>query len=158
MVGWKGWPSGLAVILGDGAMARNNGMSVCLQAVPTSLRPGRIGKRADVPAHYGVEYRPGNWNCGHVSLESDVVLFVTLDGSYARQGRDGEIYRWISQNKCKSSGKKGQEILSAGEPGAKVVHLWERASKGPFRYLGTVSYIQPEGEQPMAVTFRLQPV
>jgi hypothetical protein len=133
-------------------------MSVYLQAVPTPLRPGRIEKRADVPAHYGVEYRPGKWHCGHVSLESDVVLFVTLDGSYARQGRDGEIYRWISQNKCKSSGKKGQEILSAGEPGAKAVHLWERSSKGPFRYLGTVSYIQHEGEQPMAVTFRLRPV
>ena len=74
---------------------------------PLDFQVGRAFKREEVPALFGEEFNPGNWNVGHVVLEGKKahVLFVTLN----KQGKaeehryhdywvDAQTFHWQSQN------------------------------------------------------------
>jgi hypothetical protein len=97
---------------------------------------GEVFKRQDVPPLYGLEYNPGNWQSGHVSIPPDVALFVTLTkdgtmawgGEYVDHFEDVERFVWSSQTSTSADGKKGREILDALETGTSI-HLWARQKK-----------------------------
>ena len=118
-------------------------------------------KRADIATRYGVEFNPGNWLSGHVSLENVVVAFVTLDGAYAEAVRlggrapfspDDNQLVWASQNSTTPESKKGREMIS-GKP----FDFWVRESKrkngGKFQLAGRFQYVSHTGSKPMRVIF-----
>ena len=131
---------------------------------PLAAHVGDSFKRQDIPPLYGLEYNPGNWQSGHVSLPGHAVLFVTLTkseaiayGSEYVDHFDGvDTFVWSSQTSTGPAGKKGREILNALDAGTQI-HLWARRRKCDvaFVYLGLVTPVSHEGEKPMAVTFRL---
>jgi len=131
---------------------------------PIAEKIGESFKRNDIPPLYGLEYNPGNWQSGHVSLKGQTVLFVTLEkGKGMGEGADyvdhfesPQTFVWSSQNSTSPTGKKGREILESLESGT-AIDLWARRkkSKVAFIYLGRVIPISHEGERPMSVTYRM---
>jgi superfamily II DNA or RNA helicase/diadenosine tetraphosphate (Ap4A) HIT family hydrolase/HKD family nuclease len=131
---------------------------------PLAAHVGDSFKRQDIPPLYGLEYNPGNWQSGHVSLPGHTVLFVTLTKSeamaygseYVDHFESRDAFVWSSQTSTGSTGKKGREILNALEAGTEI-HLWARRRKSDvaFVYLGLVAPVSHKGEKPMAVTFHL---
>jgi len=129
-----------------------------------ATRIGERFKRQDVPSLYGLEYNPGNWQSGHVSIPPHVVLFVTLTKSeamawgadYVDHFEGNDTFVWSSQTSTGPDGKKGREILGALESGT-FIHLWARRRKSDvaFAYLGLVVPVSHEGARPMSVRFRL---
>lgn len=124
---------------------------------------GRDFRRDDVPALFGLSYNPGNWQSGHVSLEDDTVLFVTLDKEAGRSGEEyvdrfesADAFHWTSQSRTTPESKKGREIVDALDNGRRL-HLFVRAQRQQvaFAYCGLVAPTRQEGSQPMTVTFRL---
>ena len=93
------------------------------------LEKGRWYKRNDIPVYFGVQYNPGNWASGHVSLEAAICVFVTGDGAYSdecRQGVKGNgNFVWSSQSSTAPEGKKGREIIA----GEKPVRIFYRKTK-----------------------------
>ena len=131
---------------------------------PLASRIGERFKRQDVPPLYGLEYNPGNWQSGHVSIPPHVVLFVTLTKSdamawgadYVDHFEGDSTFVWSSQTSTGPEGKKGREIIGALERGT-FIHLWVRRRKTDvaFAYLGLVVPVSHEGTKPMSVRFRL---
>ena len=130
---------------------------------PLADRIGSRFKRQDVPPLYGTEFNPGNWNSGHVSIDDDVLLFVTLHKGNMDQGGDyddrleGEdTLIWSSQASTGPDSKKGREILDSPANG-KRIHAWIRRRKADvvFEYRGLVTPVSHEGARPMSVRFRL---
>jgi hypothetical protein len=131
---------------------------------PLARHIGGRFKRQDVPALYGLEYNPGNWQSGHVSLPGDAVLFVTLTktdqmawgADYVDHFEGPETFVWSSQTSVGPESKKGREILDALETGT-AIHLFVRSKKTDvaFTYLGLVVPLSYERERPMSVRFRL---
>jgi superfamily II DNA or RNA helicase/diadenosine tetraphosphate (Ap4A) HIT family hydrolase/HKD family nuclease len=136
------------------------------QADVNDLAPriGELYKRQDIPPLYGLEYNPGNWQTGHVSIAPHAVLFVTLTKSdamawgsdYVDHFEEPDTFVWSSQTSVGPTGKKGREILDALETGMSI-HLWARCRKSDiaFTYLGLVVPVSHQGDKPMAVRFRL---
>jgi hypothetical protein len=136
------------------------------QADVNDLAPriGELYKRQDIPPLYGLEYNPGNWQTGHVSIAPHAVLFVTLTKSdamawgsdYVDHFEGPDTFVWSSQTSVGPTGKKGREILDALETGTSI-HLWARRRKSDiaFTYLGLVVPVSHQGDKPMAVRFRL---
>jgi hypothetical protein len=131
---------------------------------PLASRLGDRFKRQDVPSLYGLEYNPGNWQSGHVSIPPHVVLFATLTKSdamawgadYVDHFEGNDTFVWSSQTSTAPEGKKGREILGALESGS-FIHLWARRRKSDvaFAYLGLVVPISHKGARPISVRFRL---
>ena len=131
---------------------------------PLAARIGERFKRQDIPPLYGLEYNPGNWQAGHVSIAPHVVLFVTLTKSdamawgadYVDHFEGHDTFVWSSQTSTGPEGKKGREILEALERGT-FIHLWARRRKTDvaFAYLGLVVPVSHQGSKPMSVRFRL---
>jgi superfamily II DNA or RNA helicase/HKD family nuclease/2-polyprenyl-3-methyl-5-hydroxy-6-metoxy-1,4-benzoquinol methylase len=134
---------------------------------PLDLQVGRAFKREEVPALFGGEFNPGNWNVGHVALEDKKahVLFVTLN----KQGKseehryhdywvDEHTFHWQSQNATGPTTKKGQQIIEHVRRGIDI-HLFVRDTKmagsksAPFVYFGKATYKTHTGSNPMSVTF-----
>jgi len=136
---------------------------------PREINPleGRIGerfKRQDIPPLYGLEYNPGNWQSGHVSIAPHVVVFVTLTKSdamawgadYVDHFEGHDTFVWSSQTNTGPDGKKGREVLEALDHGT-FIHLWVRRRKTDvaFVYLGLVVPVSHQGSKPMSVRFRM---
>ncbi|MGI8809290.1 MAG: DUF3427 domain-containing protein [Acidimicrobiales bacterium] len=124
---------------------------------------GQMFRRDAVPALLGLDYNPGNWQSGHVSLGDDTVLFVTLNKEAGRSGEDyvdrfesPDTFQWTSQSSTTPTGKRGLEIVNALDTGLRV-HLFIRRRRGDvaFTYCGLVAPVRHEGSQPMTVWFRL---
>lgn len=127
---------------------------------------GQRFNRRDVPALFGLEFNPGNWNSGHVSLteRNAVVLFVTLSKSsdmthgseYEDYFESPNVLVWSSQTSTGPESKKGREILGAESNGT-TIHLFTREKKSDiaFQYRGEVTPISHEGDRPMSVRFQL---
>ena len=121
-------------------------------------------RRMEVAELHGETYNPGNWNTGHVSLNGQVVLFVTLEKSKhmtaGAQYQDRLLSRdslsWSSQTSTTRTGKKGQELLRALDDGRQV-HVWLRRVKTDveFVYAGMACVVEDEGEKPIRITWRL---
>jgi hypothetical protein len=108
-----------------------------------------------VPALFGEEFNPGNWNTGQVTLDDDTVLFITLKGGeYANEILADDRLLWYSQNSATPDSKKGAEILEAMATGRRL-HAFCRPGKGEFAYCGLVVPLEHESEKPIRVTFRL---
>jgi superfamily II DNA or RNA helicase/HKD family nuclease len=127
---------------------------------------GQRFNRRDVPALFGLEFNPGNWNSGHVSLaeRNAVVLFVTLSKSsdmthgseYEDYFESPDVFVWSSQTSTGPESKKGREILGSESNGT-VIHLFTREKKSDiaFQYRGEVTPISHSGDRPMSVRFQL---
>ncbi len=127
---------------------------------------GQRFNRSDVPTLFGLDFNPGNWNSGHVSLadRNAVVLFVTLSKSsdmthgsgYEDYFESPDVFVWSSQRSTGPELKKGREILDA-EANGTAIHLFTRDKKTDvaFEYRGKVTPISHEGDRPMSVRFRL---
>lgn len=128
---------------------------------PLASRIGQQLKSMDVPPLYGVDYNPGNWRSGHVSLDKHVILFVSLQKradrtQYVEHFEGPDVFVWSSQTSTKPTGKKGKEILEALSTG-KSIELWmrRRGADIAFTYLGRVVPLSYERSEPMLVTYRL---
>jgi superfamily II DNA or RNA helicase len=137
---------------------------------PLEFSVGKSFTRPEVPALFGEEFNPGNWNSGHISLpgKNAIVLFVTLNKQgkasqhrYADRWIDSRTLNWQSQNSTTPVSKKGQEIINHKRRGM-AVHLFLRnrrlnsAGKGaPFTYYGRVEYESHSGSGPVDVRFKL---
>ncbi len=136
---------------------------------PLELQVGRLFKREEIPALFGEQFNPGNWQSGHVVLPSSKahVLLVTL----SKQGKaeehryhdywiDRTTFHWESQNSTGPENKRGREIIEHETLGI-TVHLFVRDAKltggkaAAFTYYGKVRYRSHERSHPMGVTFEL---
>lgn len=137
---------------------------------PLELQIGRAFKREEVPALFGEEFNPGNWNVGHVVLEAKKahVLFVTLNKQgKAEQHRyhdywvDPHTFHWQSQNSTGPATKKGRQIIEHAKLGIDL-HLFMRETKlagskgAPFVYCGRARYVSHAGGFPMRVVFSVR--
>lgn len=137
---------------------------------PFELALGREFMREEIPALFGQEYNPGNWNVGHVVLndQNAHVLLVTLN----KQGKseehryhdywvDENTFHWQSQNSTTPESKKGRELIEHQKRGI-AVHLFVRDGKlaggkaAPFTYYGAVTYERHKGSAPMSIEWRVQ--
>lgn len=130
---------------------------------------GQSFMREEIPALFGQEYNPGNWNTGHVILNEQRahVLLVTLN----KQGKseehryhdywiDENTFHWQSQNSTTPESKRGRELIDHKRMGI-AVHLFVREGKlagnkaAPFTYYGLVTYLRHKGSAPMSIEWRL---
>ena len=136
---------------------------------PLDLAIGQSFIREDIPALFGEEFNPGNWNVGHVVLKDKPihVLLVTLN----KQGKaeehryhdywiDEQTFHWQSQNSAAPESKRGRELIDHKKMGI-AVHLFIREGKlagnkaAPFTYHGEVTYVGHKGREPMSVEWRV---
>jgi len=136
---------------------------------PLDLALGMSFLREDIPALFGEEYNPGNWNVGHVVIRDRPihVLLITL----SKQGKakehryhdywvDEQKFHWQSQNSTTPESKRGNELINHQKLGI-AVHLFIRESKisgskaAPFTYYGEVSYVGHTGSAPMSIEWCL---
>lgn len=71
-----------------------------------------------------------------------------------------ELFHWESQNQTRVESEVGQRYLNHEELGSKVVLFVREAPKdelgaAPFLCLGRASYVEHQGERPIAITWRL---
>jgi hypothetical protein len=139
---------------------------------PLALAVGQAFMREEIPALFGQEFNPGNWNTGHVVLSDQRVhvLLVTLN----KQGKAEEhryhdywlnetTFHWQSQNSTTPESKRGKELIEHLQMGISV-HLFVRERKlsgnkaAPFTYYGPVTYARHKGSAPMSIEWRVQGV
>lgn len=110
---------------------------------------GEWFRRESVPELFGTVYNTGNWNSGHVSLEEDTVLFVTLKGGeYANRMLDPGRLHWFSQNSASPDSKKGREVIEHEDQG-RTLQVFLRSKKGEFLYAGPATYVSHSGSKPI---------
>jgi SOS-response transcriptional repressor LexA len=136
---------------------------------PLDLALGQSFMREDIPALFGEEFNPGNWNSGHVVLQDKNVhvLLVTLN----KQGKseehryhdywvDDHTFHWQSQNSTTPENKRGKELIGHKNKGLSI-HLFVREGKlsggkaAPFTYFGEVSYASHTGSAPISIEWKL---
>lgn len=137
---------------------------------PLELAVGQPIAREDIPALFGTEFNPGNWNVGHVVLpeQKSHILLVTLNKQgkakehrFADYWIDDRTFHWQSQNSTTPASSRGKSIIDHERNGWQV-HLFVREHKlsngksAPFVYHGPVRYESHEGSGPMSVILRLQ--
>jgi Domain of unknown function (DUF3427) len=137
---------------------------------PLEIVVGQQFLREDVPALFGEQFNPGNWNVGHVALNGKKIhiLFVTLnkqgkaeDHRYLDHWVDEQTFHWQSQNATTPENKRGQEIIQHEKMGV-AIHLFVRDTKlrsgkaAPFLYVGKVRYQRHTGSSPMSVIFEVE--
>jgi SOS-response transcriptional repressor LexA len=137
---------------------------------PLEMAVGQAFMREEVPALFGQEFNPGNWNTGHVVLgdQRAHVLLVTLN----KQGKaeehryhdywvDDSTFHWQTQNSTTPESKRGKELIEHEIKGI-AVHLFVRDGKlaggkaAAFTYYGTVTYDRHKGSAPMSIEWRVQ--
>ncbi|WP_273822384.1 DUF3427 domain-containing protein [Pseudomonas asplenii] len=134
---------------------------------PLEMAIGEQFQREDIPALFGVEFNPGNWNVGHVVLAEQRahVLLVTLNKQgkseehrYLDHWIDEQSFHWQSQNATTPDSKRGKQIIEHEKLGISI-HLFVRENKiengkaAPFKYHGKVRYQNHSGSGQMNVTF-----
>jgi superfamily II DNA or RNA helicase/HKD family nuclease/SOS-response transcriptional repressor LexA len=136
---------------------------------PLDILVGKNFMREEIPALFGTEFNPGNWQSGHVVLSDKKaqILLVTLnkqgkasDHQYHDYFMDDSRFHWQSQNNTSPEGKRGQDIIQHKKLGYRVF-LFVRENKllngkaAPFHYYGEVDYVSHEGSKPMSVIWKL---
>ncbi|WP_068805707.1 DUF3427 domain-containing protein [Thauera phenolivorans] len=136
---------------------------------PLELAVGESFMREEIPALFGVEFNPGNWNSGHVVLpeRNAHTLLVTLnkqgkseDHRYLDRWIDEDTFQWSSQNSTTPESKRGREIIEHEKRGI-ALHLFVREAKlaggkaAPFVYCGKARYEGHSGSAPMSVMLAL---
>lgn len=136
---------------------------------PLDLAVGEAFQREEIPALFGEEFNPGNWNVGHVTLNDKKahVLLVTLnkqgkaqEHKYLDHWIDEHHFHWQSQNSTTPDSKRGKEIIEHERRGI-AIHLFVRDGKlgggkaAPFVYHGRATYESHQGSRPVSVVFRL---
>jgi superfamily II DNA or RNA helicase/HKD family nuclease/SOS-response transcriptional repressor LexA len=137
---------------------------------PLDLAIGQTFMREEIPALFGEDFNPGNWNSGHIALDQKNahILLVTLnkqgkavDHRFADYWIDENTFHWQSQNATTPTSKRGRDIIDHQKAGRKI-HLFVRENKlaagkaAPFTYFGPVNYCSHQGSEPMSVTFTLE--
>jgi superfamily II DNA or RNA helicase/HKD family nuclease len=137
---------------------------------PLDMAIGQAWQRENIPALFGEEFNPGNWNVGHVVLNAKRahILLVTLnkrgrieDHRYVDHWIDSATFHWQSQNSTSPDTKKGQDIIRHEKNGINI-HLFVRENRmlggkaAPFVYHGSVRYKSHTGSHPMSIVFELK--
>ncbi|WP_440996045.1 DUF3427 domain-containing protein [Arhodomonas sp. SL1] len=136
---------------------------------PLDMAVGESFMREDIPALFGHEFNPGNWNSGHIVLQNPHahILLVTLN----KQGKDANhryhdyfidehTFHWQSQNNTTPQSKRGREIIEHEQRGIPV-HLFVRDARlsggkaAPFTYYGRMRYLRHQGSGPMSVAWEM---
>lgn len=132
---------------------------------PLELAVGESFMREEIPALFGEEFNPGNWNAGHIVLSerNAHVLLVTLnkqgkaeDHRYLDRWVDEHTFQWSSQNTTTPESKRGREVIEHEKRGI-TLHLFVREMKlsggkaAPFIYCGKSRYKTHSGSAPMSV-------
>ncbi len=136
---------------------------------PLELEVGESFMREQIPALFGQQFNPGNWNVGHVVLDDQKaeVLLVTLnkqgkaeDHRYVDHWIDKNSFHWQTQKSTTPEGKRGQQIVQHEKLGL-AIHLFVREHKlqagkaAPFVYFGKVRYRSHTGSAPMSVVLEV---
>lgn len=137
---------------------------------PLDMAVGQQLMREQIPALFGAEFNPGNWNSGHVFLSDKKahVLLVTINKQgkahehrYLDHWIDERTFHWQSQRETTPESKRGREIIEHESLGL-TIHLFVRDNKlehgkaAPFTYHGAVCYQRHTGSSPMSVVFELR--
>jgi SOS-response transcriptional repressor LexA len=137
---------------------------------PLELAVGQAFMREEIPALFGQEFNPGNWNVGHVVLNDQRahVLLVTLNKQgkaeehrYHDYWADDSTFHWQTQNSTTPESKRGEELIGHEKKGI-AVHLFVRDGKlaggkaAAFTYYGPVTYERHKGSAPMSIEWRVQ--
>lgn len=132
---------------------------------PLELAVGESFMREEIPALFGEQFNPGNWNVGHVALDDQnaQILLVTLnkqgkaeDHRYLDHWIDEHSFHWQTQNSTTPDGKRGQQIIQHEKLGL-AIHLFVREHKlqagksAPFVYFGNARYRSHIGSAPISV-------
>lgn len=132
---------------------------------PLDLAVGESFSREDIPALFGHTYNVGNWNAGHVVLQSPKahVLLVTLNKQgkaaqhqYLDHWIDETHFHWQSQNATDPNSQRGQDLIHHEARGIDI-HLFVRNAKlsagkaAPFTYQGRFRVTSHQGSRPMSV-------
>lgn len=147
----------LHVVRGGGPGGAWESRARLLPAEFNRLEPhvGTWFRRDAVPELFGEIFNQGNWNNGHVTLEDDTILFVTLrGGEYPNEIQSDDRLLWYSQNSTTPESKKGAEVLEAMQTGRRI-HAFCRPGKGEFAYCGLVVPLAHESQKPIRITYRL---
>jgi superfamily II DNA or RNA helicase/SAM-dependent methyltransferase/SOS-response transcriptional repressor LexA len=136
---------------------------------PLELAVGQAFMREEIPALFGQEFNPGNWNVGHVVLNDQRahVLLVTLNKQgkaeehrYHDYWADDSTFHWQTQNSTTPESKRGEELIGHEKKGI-AVHLFVRDGKlaggkaAAFTYYGPVTYERHKGSAPMSIEWRV---
>ena len=122
--------------------------------------------RQEIPGLYGLKFSTGSWQQGFIVQGKQVFLLVTLkkddlqaehryDDRFIEAGR----FHWKSQNRTKQDSVHGRII--SGEASGFTLHLFVRMEKkrglkaSPFVYCGVVQFDSWDGDNPIAVNWRL---
>lgn len=131
---------------------------------------GQQFQREQIPALFGKEFNPGNWNAGHVVLSDPPahVLLVTISKQGKEQNHryrdyfiDEHTLHWQTQNSTTPQSKRGRQIIDHERLGIPV-HLFVREAKlaggkaAPFTYYGRVRYLRHTGTAPMSVIWQFE--
>lgn len=137
---------------------------------PLELEVGHSFIREEIPALFGEQFNPGNWNSGHVSLDAQKaqVLLVTLNKQghadvhhYVDHWIDEKTFHWQSQNATTPESKRGQQVIQHEKLGF-AIHLFVRDQKlqggkaAPFVYYGKARYRSHTGSSPMSVVLEVE--
>ena len=134
---------------------------------PLEFSVGKSFAREEIPALFGHEFNPGNWNSGHVVLNDRKVhvILVTIskqgkaeDHRYVDHWIDDRSFHWQSQNQTGPNDNRGKSIIDHEKLGI-AIHLFVRNTKllggkaAPFQYCGPIRYMRHSGSKPMSVIF-----
>ncbi len=122
--------------------------------------------REEIAPLYGLTFSTGSWNQGFVVQGKQVFLLVTLKKDDLQEAHryedrfvDADRFHWKSQNRTKKDSTHGR-IISGEAPGFSL-HLFIRMEKkrglkaSPFVYCGEAQFESWEGNNPIAVNWRL---
>jgi len=130
---------------------------------PLASELHRPYRRELIPPLYKTTFNSGNWNSGHVSLDTCTILFVTLDKSEMQRGSEyhdqielPDLLHWSSQSSTSRDSKRGHELLDCLDTG-RDIHLWLRRRKTDvaFTYCGLAVPVSDEGDRPIRITWRM---
>ena len=125
--------------------------------------------REDIPPLFGLEFKQGLWNSGHVCPKDidDQILFITLnkqgkiaDHRYHDYFIDASHFHWQSQRATTPDDTRGRGLINHQNNRSRI-HLFVRKYKmagktaAPFYYCGTARYQSHTGSAPMSVMYEL---
>jgi superfamily II DNA or RNA helicase/SAM-dependent methyltransferase/SOS-response transcriptional repressor LexA len=134
---------------------------------PLEFSVGQSFMREEIPKLFAELFNPGNWNAGHVVLNTGKVhvLLVTISKQGKAEGHryvdhwiDQRTFHWQSQKQTGPADKRGLSMIEHEKQGV-AIHLFVRETKlangkaAPFLYCGPANYVKHTGSKPMNVIF-----
>jgi len=144
-------------------------LGFALEVLPqVPLRVHARYTRAEILAATGSSDRavPAAWQTGVLwaeSIRSDLLAFTLdkTDGRFSPTTRyrdyaiNRELIHWESQSVTRADSDTGLRYQRHAQQGSHILLFARLRVPGPFLFLGPARYVSHQGEQPMAITWRL---